>query len=62
LKGEITMKKYYLTNNDITEITYFNSNEEALKEARRRNQYDKYANWKAWNEYGEAIYEIVTAP
>jgi hypothetical protein len=55
------MKKYYLTNNDVIETAYFNSNEEALKEAQERNRHDRQANWKAWNEYGEAIYGIIIA-
>lgn len=52
------MKKYYLTNNDVTEIGYFSSDAEAFAEAQSRNRHDKNANWKAWNQYGDAIYGI----
>lgn len=50
------MKKYFLTNNDVIETTYFNSNAEALAEAQKRNRDDRSANWKAYDENGEAIY------
>lgn len=53
------MKKYYLTNNDITEVCYFESDSEAFAEAQRRNHWDRHANWKAWNQYGEAIYGML---
>ena len=53
------MKKYYLTNNDVTEIAYFASDAEALAEAQKRNRYNCHASWAAWNQYGEKIYAIV---
>ena len=53
------MKKYYLTNNDVTEIAYFASDAEALAEAQKRNRYNRHASWAAWNQYGEKIYAIV---
>jgi hypothetical protein len=54
------MEKYYLTNYDITENCYFKSNAEAFAEAQKRNRYDRNANWIAWDQYGEAIYSIVS--
>jgi hypothetical protein len=53
------MNKYFLTNNNIVETCYFNSDAEALAEAQQRNRYDHTANWKAWNQYGEAIYSVI---
>lgn len=53
------MKKYYLTNYETLEIAYFDSDNEALKEAQRRNRFDRAANWKAYTEQGDAIYSFV---
>lgn len=52
------MKKFYLVNNSTIEVTHFNSNEEAFKEAQTRNRYNRNANWKAYDENGDAIYGI----
>jgi hypothetical protein len=52
------MKKYYLTNNDVIEIVCFSSDAEAFAEAQKRNHYDENANWKAWNQFGDAIYGV----
>lgn len=57
-EGIKSIKKYYLTNYKKTEIYYFCSDDEALREAQRRNHYDRTANWKAYNEQGEAIYAV----
>lgn len=53
------MKKYYLTNNSITEIAFFENDDDAFNEAIKRNRQDKTANWKAYNEYGYAIYGLL---
>lgn len=53
------MKKYYLTNYETLEIAYFDSDNEAFKEAQRRNRFDRAANWKAYTEQGDAIYGLV---
>lgn len=52
------MKKYYLTNNDTTEIGYFATDADAFAEAQKRNRHDPHANWKAWDQYGDAIYGV----
>jgi hypothetical protein len=52
------MKKCYLTNNETIETAYFNSHSDALKEAQKRNLKDRNANWKAWDEHGQAIYAV----
>jgi hypothetical protein len=55
------MKKYYLTNYETTEVAYFATDAEALAESQKRNRYDKNASWKAWDEYGQAIYGVAIA-
>jgi hypothetical protein len=52
------MKKFYLVNGDTIETSHFNSNEEAFKEAQTRNRYDQKANWKAYDESGDAIFGV----
>ena len=52
------MKKFYLVNYDTTEIAHFNDDNEAFEEAQKRNNRDRYANWKAYDEYGNAIYGV----
>jgi hypothetical protein len=61
IERRIDMKKYYLTNNNVTEIAFFASDAEALAESQKRNRHDRNATWKAWNEYGDAIYGIAIA-
>lgn len=52
------MKKFYLVNGDTIETAHFNSNEEAFKESQKRNARDRHANWKAYDEIGDAIYGV----
>lgn len=52
------MKKYYLVNGSVVETVYYKTSAEALKESQRRNNYERNANWKAYDEKGDAIYGI----
>lgn len=52
------MKKYYLVNYSTIEVAHFNTNEDAFKEAQRRNRFDGYANWKAYDENENLIYGV----
>lgn len=52
------MKKFYLVNYSTIEVTNFNSNEDAFKEAQRRNRLDGNANWKAYDENENLIYGV----
>ena len=58
-RGNKTMKKYYFVNGDTVETVYLNTNEEAFKEAQRRNKLDRNANWTAYTEQGDVIFCIV---
>ena len=52
------MKKYFLINEDVTEIAYFSSDEKAFEEVQKRNKRDRGANWKAYDENGWAVYNV----
>ena len=53
------MKKFYLVNYDVTEIAYFNSNDEAFQEVQKRNRFEPRSNWKAYTERGDVVYGII---
>lgn len=52
------MKKYYLVNYETIETAHFNTNDEAFKEAQRRNRLDRNANWKAYTDQGDVIFSL----